>query len=75
MIIEKKGTGATLEEAFADAAAQLNAPDDVIPHRDIIQQPKKKLFGLKNEPAIVRMWYEAPDAPPAPAPKAEAPAA
>ena len=75
MIIEKTGTGATAEEAAAAARAQLNAPDDVIPHTEIIQQPKKKLFGLKTEPAIVRVWYEAPDALPAkPAPKAEAPA-
>lgn len=75
MIIEKIGTGATIEEAFADAKTLLAAPEDAELHQEILEYPKKKLFS--RVPAKIKVWYEIPDAPavkevqPAPAPKAE----
>ena len=69
MIIEKIGTGATIEEAFADAKLLLAAPEDAELHQEILEYPKKKLFS--RVPAKIKVWYEIPDAP---APKAERPA-
>ncbi len=78
MIIEKIGTGATVEEAFADAKALLTPPEEAELHQEILEYPKKKLFS--RVPAKIKVWYEIPDAPAAkaeagftaPAPKAEA---
>ncbi len=61
MIIEKIGTGATVEDAFADAKALLNAPEDAELHQEIIEYPKKKLFS--RVPAKIKVWYEVPDSP------------
>ncbi len=61
MIIEKIGTGATVEDAFADAKALLNAPEDAELHQEIIEYPKKKLFS--RVPAKIKVWYEVPDLP------------
>ena len=75
MIIEKIGTGATIEEAFEDAKTLLAAPEDAELHQDIREYPKKRLFS--RVPAKIKVWYEIPDAPApkevqfASAPKAE----
>ncbi len=78
MIIEKIGTGPSILEAFETAKILLAAPDEAEIHQEVIQDAKKKLFGLKTEPAKVRVWYEIPDAPvkeeKAPAAKASKPA-
>lgn len=66
MIIEKTGTGATIEEAFEEAKRLLDAPEDAELHQEILEYPKKKLFS--RVPAKIKVWYEIPDAP---APKAE----
>lgn len=63
MIIEKIGTGSSISEAFENAKILLAAPDEAELQQEIIQDAKKKLFGLKLEPAKVRVWYEIPDAP------------
>ncbi|MBR3767978.1 MAG: Jag N-terminal domain-containing protein [Clostridia bacterium] len=63
MIIEKIGTGNSIAEAYENAKVLLAAPEDAELHQEIIQDVKKKLFGLKTEPAKVRVWYEIPDAP------------
>lgn len=63
MIIEKIGTGNSIAEAYENAKVLLAAPEDAELHQEIIQDAKKKLFGLKTEPAKVRVWYEIPDAP------------
>ena len=77
MLFEKIGTGNSISEAFENAKLQLSAPEDAELHQEIIQDAKKKLFGLRTEPAKVRVWYETKDAPvkevkqSAPAPAAE----
>ncbi len=71
MIFEKIGTGVTYEAAVEDAKNQLNAPEDAQLHFETIQEAKKKLFGLKTDPAKVKVWYEIEDKP---APKPEKPA-
>lgn len=72
MIIEKIGTGSTFEEAYENAKLLLAAPEDAELFHEVIQNAKKKLFGLKVEPAKVKVWYEIPDMP-VKAPKAEKP--
>ena len=74
MRIEQTGIGSSVEEAYENAKALLAAPEDVEIHMEIIQTAKKKLFGLKTEPAKVTVWYEKEEKP-APAPKAEKAAA
>lgn len=63
MIIEKIGTGNSIADAYENAKVLLAAPEDAEIHQEIIQDAKKKLFGLKTEPAKVKVWYEIPDAP------------
>ena len=78
MIIEKIGTGATTEEAYENAKLLLAAPEEAEIKFEILQEAKKRLFGLKTEPAKVKVWYEKEDPKPAPVkreqPKAAAPA-
>ncbi len=75
MIIEKIGTGSSIAEAYENAKILLAAPEEAELHQEIIQDVKKKLFGLKTEPAKVRVWYEIPDKPVKEAkPEAKAPA-
>lgn len=69
MIIEKIGTGNTTEQAYENAKVLLAAPEEAELHHEILQEAKKKLFGLKIEPAKVRVWYEKEDPKPAPAKK------
>lgn len=61
MIIEKIGTGSSIAEAYENAKTLLAAPEDAELHQEIIQDAKKKLFGLKIEPAKVKVWYEIPE--------------
>ena len=63
MIIEKIGTGKSIAEAYENAKLLLAAPDEAELHQEIIQDAKKKLFGLISEPAKVRVWYEIADKP------------
>ena len=74
MIHEATATGATVEEALANARAALNAPALADVHTEIISMPTKKILGLfGGSPAKARAYYETPDAPEkkAPAKKAE----
>lgn len=73
MKIEKIGIGSTIEEAFENAKAELNAPETAQLNQEVVQYPKKKLFGLKTDPAKVLVWYEKEDPKPVktPAPKPE----
>lgn len=73
MIIEKIGEGTSFEAAVEDAKLKLMAPEDAELHFETIREAKKKLFGLKVEPAQVKVWYEVPD--PKPEKKIEKPAA
>ncbi len=58
MIKEAIGTGSTVEEAFENAKALLNAPDEVTVEHEIIDEGKKKTLGLfGGSPAKVRVFY------------------
>lgn len=62
MIIEAFGTGATPEEALANARKALDAPLDAEVHMEIVEQAKKKILGLfGGSPAKARAYYEKPD--------------
>lgn len=61
MIIEKIGVGASIQEAYEDAKAQLNAPEDACLQQEIIQDAKKRGLFRKAEPAKVKVWYEIAD--------------
>lgn len=74
MRIEQTGTGSSIEEAAQNARVLLGAPEDAEIHQEILQFPKKKLFGLKTEPAKVLVWYEKPDPKPAKPERKPAPA-
>lgn len=64
MIHEAKATGATIEEALANAKAALNAPETADVRTEIISLPQKKLLGLfGGKKAEARAFYETPDAP------------
>ena len=70
MIHEAIATGATVDEARANAIAELKAPKDADVHTEILAMPTKKILGLfGGSPAKARAYYETPDAPKA---KAEA---
>ena len=71
MIHEAIATGATVDEARANAIAELKAPKDADVHTEILAMPTKKILGLfGGSPAKARAYYETPDAPKAEAPKA-----
>ena len=73
MIHEAIATGATVDEARANAIAELGAPKDADIHTEILAMPTKKILGLfGGSPAKARAYYETPDAPKA---KAETPKA
>lgn len=61
MIIEKIGVGASIQEAYEDAKAQLNAPEEACLQQEIIQDAKKRGLFRKAEPAKVKVWYEIAD--------------
>ena len=74
MIHEATATGATVEEALANARAALGAPALADVHTEIISVPTKKILGLfGGSPAKARAYYETPDVPEkkAPVKKAE----
>lgn len=59
MIKEAFATGATIEEAVANAKAALNAPEDADVMSEIVERPQKKILGLfGGTPAKARAYYE-----------------
>ncbi len=73
MIYEKIATGATIDEAQANAIKELNAPKDADVRIEILAMPTKKILGLfGGSPAKARAYYEVPDAPKAKAEKQKA---
>lgn len=59
MIKEAFATGATIEEAIANAKAALNAPEDVDVVSEIVERPQKKILGIfGGTPAKARAYYE-----------------
>lgn len=61
MIIEKIATGKTVDEAIANAKAELNAPEKFLldVHTEILDIPRKKILGLfGGNPAKVRAYYD-----------------
>ncbi|MBQ8027416.1 MAG: Jag N-terminal domain-containing protein [Clostridia bacterium] len=71
MIKEAIGIGKTVDEAYENAKVQLNAPFEADVQFTVVEQPKKKAFGIfgKETPAKVKAFYEVPDEQPAPAAK------
>ena len=67
MIREAIGVGKTVDEAYENAKIQLNAPFEADVQFTVVEQPKKKAFGIfgKETPAKVKAYYEAPDEKPA----------
>ncbi len=67
MIREAIGIGKTVDEAYENAKVQLNAPFEADVQFTVIEQPKKKAFGIfgKETPAKVKAFYEIPDEQPA----------
>lgn len=64
MIHEVTATGATVEEAFANAVKALGAPAEAEVHTEMLETPKKKILGLfGGAPAKARAYYEEPDTP------------
>ncbi len=64
MIHEAIATGATIDEAIANAKKELNAPADADVRTEVIAMPQKKILGLfGGSPAKAKVWYETPDAP------------
>ncbi|MGN1418928.1 MAG: Jag N-terminal domain-containing protein, partial [Acutalibacteraceae bacterium] len=62
MIKEATATGATIEEALEKAKAELGAPADAEIHTEVLEMPKKKMFGLLGTtPAKVKASYDAPE--------------
>ncbi len=78
MKFEKLATGATIDEAIANAVKELNAPAGADVHTEIVAYPQKKILGLfGGSPAKAKAFYEVPDEPvkAQPAKKAAAPKA
>lgn len=76
MKIEKLGTGATIEEAIANAVRELNAPDTADVHTEVVAYPQKKILGLfGGSPAKATAYYEVPDEPVKEQPAKKAPKA
>ena len=73
MIREAIGIGKTVDEAYENAKVQLNAPFEADVQFTVIEQPKKKAFGIfgKETPAKVKAFYEIPDEQPAAKPAKE----
>ena len=63
MIFEKIGEGETYEIAVENAKRLLNAPEDAELHFETVQEARKRLFGIKKDPAKVKVWYEVKDKP------------
>ncbi|MBQ3137457.1 MAG: KH domain-containing protein [Clostridia bacterium] len=64
MKIEKLATGATIDEAIANAVKELAAPAGADVHTEIVAYPQKKILGLfGGSPAKAKAFYELPDEP------------
>lgn len=64
MLKEVTATGATTEEAIANARLLLGAPEDADVRTEILEMPKKKVLGLfGGSLAKAKASYEVPDAP------------
>ncbi|MBQ7294699.1 MAG: Jag N-terminal domain-containing protein [Clostridia bacterium] len=64
MIHEAIATGATIDEAIANAKKELGAPADAEVSIEVLATPQKKILGLfGGSPAKAKAWYETPDAP------------
>ncbi len=64
MKIEKLATGATIDEAIANAVKELNAPEGADVHTEVVAYPQKKILGLfGGSPAKAKAFYEVPDEP------------
>ncbi len=64
MKFEKLATGATIDEAIANAVKELNAPAGADVHTEIVAYPQKKILGLfGGSPAKAKAFYEVPDEP------------
>lgn len=64
MKFEKLATGATIDEAIANAVKELNAPAGADVHTEIVAYPQKKILGLfGGSPAKAKAYYEVPDEP------------
>ncbi len=64
MKFEAIGTGATIEEARANAVKELNAPAGADVHTEIVAYPQKKILGIfGGSPAKAKAFYEVPDEP------------
>ncbi len=59
MLKEAIGTGDTIEQATENAISELNAGENDNVQIEVIETPKKRLFG--GSPAKVRAFFEAPD--------------
>ncbi|WP_177917129.1 RNA-binding cell elongation regulator Jag/EloR [uncultured Eubacterium sp.] len=58
MIIEKIGTGKTLEEALASAKVALNAPADAVVETKVLETGKKGFLGIGAKDYKVSVSYE-----------------
>ncbi|MBR5437491.1 MAG: protein jag [Clostridia bacterium] len=64
MKFEAIGTGATIDEAIANAVKELNAPAGADVHTEMVAYPQKKILGLfGGSPAKAKAFYEVPDEP------------
>lgn len=62
MKYEAIGTGATIDEAIANAVKELGAPEGADVHTEVVAYPQKKLLGLfGGSPAKAKAFYELPD--------------
>ena len=59
MLKEAIGTGETIEQATENAISELNAGENDNVQIEVLETPKKRLFG--GSPAKVRAFFEAPD--------------
>ncbi len=66
-------TGKTEEEALASALAQLGLDRDEV-SVEILQRAKSGFLGIGSAPAVLKVFYEAPEAAPEPAAAPAAPA-
>lgn len=67
-------TAKTEEEAIASALRQLNLPREEV-SIEIVERAKAGFLRIGSSPAVIKVSYEAPDEPAAPAAKPEAPKA
>lgn len=49
-------TARTVEQAIAEGAGKLSAPEEAVEF-EVLQEPKKGFLGIGEQPAKVRVWY------------------